>query len=38
MTEAGDSSDKEQTAEKLKIRKAEEKAWKETITFSTDGF
>ena len=38
MTEAGDSSDKEQTAEKLKIRKAEEKAGKETITFSTDGF
>ena len=38
MTEAGDSSDKEQTAEKLEIKKAEEKAGKETITFSTDGF
>ena len=38
MTEARDSSDKEQTAEKLEIKKAEEKAGKETITFSTDGF
>lgn len=29
---------KEQTAEKLEIKKAEEKDGKETITFSTDGF
>ena len=37
-TEAGLTSEKDQTAEKLEIKKAEEKAGKETITFSTDGF